>query len=109
MTSKITFHLETISAAWVMYPSYESLDGNLTRALHSGVAHFTIHDLRRAFSSMMAEIGTPILVTEKLLNHISGSFGGVAGIYNRYTYLPEMRKALEASEAHLKGILAASV
>ena len=60
-----------------------------------GVGPYNIHDLRRTFASKMAELGTPIQVTEKLLNHVSGSFGGVAGIYNRYTYQPEMRKALD--------------
>ncbi len=73
------------------------------------IAPYTLHDLRRTFSSKMAELGTPIHVTEKLLNHISGSFSGVAGIYNRYTYLPEMRKALEAYEAHLKALLASII
>lgn len=74
----------------------KSFDAKLT-----GVSPYTLHDLRRTFSSKMAELGTPIHVTEKLLNHVSGSLGGVAGIYNRYTYLPEMRKALEAYEDHI--------
>ena len=33
---------------------------------------YTLHDLRRTFSSIMAKLGTPIHVTEKLLNHASG-------------------------------------
>lgn len=66
-----------------------------------GVSPYTLHDLRRTFSSKLAELGTPIQVTEKLLNHVSGTLGGVAGVYNRYTYLPEMRKALETYETHL--------
>jgi integrase len=74
-----------------------------------GVAPYNIHDLRRTFSSKMAELGTPIHVTEKLLNHVSGSFGGVAGIYNRYTYLPEMRQALEAYDARLKTLVATAI
>ena len=50
------------------------------------IEHYTIHDLRRTFASTHAQLGTPIHVVEKLLNHVSGSFGGVAGIYNRYSY-----------------------
>ena len=73
------------------------------------LAPFTLHDLRRSFSSKMAELGTPIHVTEKLLNHVSGSLGGVAGIYNRYTYLPEMRQAMEAYETHLRAHLASDI
>ena len=34
-------------------------------------------------------------VVEKLLNHISGSFGGVAGIYQRHDFADEKRDALE--------------
>jgi hypothetical protein len=48
-------------------------------------------------------------MTEKLLNYVSGSFGGVAGIYNRYTYQAEIRKALEAYEAHLRVLLTAAI
>lgn len=63
--------------------------------------HWTLHDLRRTFSSQMAALGTPIHVTEKLLNHVSGSLSGVAGVYNRYSYAAEMRAAIEAYEAHV--------
>jgi integrase len=66
-----------------------------------GIDHFTLHDLRRTFSSKMAQIGTPLHVTEKLLNHVSGSFSGVAGVYNRYTYAPEMRAAIDRYEQSL--------
>jgi len=55
------------------------------------VAPYTLHDIRRTFSTMHARLGTPIHVTERLLNHISGSISGVAAVYNRHTYLPEMR------------------
>ena len=36
-----------------------------------------------------------IEVVEKLLNHSSGRLSGVAGIYNRFDYLEEMRAAVE--------------
>ena len=70
------------------------------------VEDWTLHDLRRTFASVHAQIGTPIHVVEKLLNHISGSLSGVAGIYNRYSYLDEMRVALEKYEEHLKTVCA---
>ena len=66
---------------------------------------WTLHDLRRTFSTLHAEIGTPIHVTEKLLNHSSGTLSGVAGIYNRHTYLEEMREAVAKYDAHLTDIL----
>lgn len=70
------------------------------------VRPYTLHDLRRTFASVHAELGTPIHVLEKALNHISGRFAGVAGIYNRYTYFEEMTEACRAYEAHLQKIIA---
>lgn len=66
---------------------------------------WTLHDLRRTFASVHAALGTPIHVIEKLLNHVSGSFAGVAGIYNRWTYWPEMTEAITRYEAHLQSLL----
>ena len=71
----------------------------------TGVKGWTLHDLRRTFATIHAEIGTPIHVTEKLLNHTSGTLAGVAGIYNRYTYLPEMRRAVETYEDYIARIV----
>jgi integrase len=34
---------------------------------------YTLHDLRRTFSSNLARMSVPIHVTEKLLNHTSGT------------------------------------
>jgi hypothetical protein len=34
-------------------------------------------------------------VVEAALNHLSGTKGGVAGIYNRASYLPERTKAMQ--------------
>lgn len=62
---------------------------------------YTLHDLRRTFSSNMAQLGVPIHVTEKLLNHVSGSLGGVAAIYNRYSYITEMKEAVEQYDTYL--------
>jgi hypothetical protein len=44
-------------------------------------------------------------VTESVLNHISGTRAGVAGIYNRYKYDDEKRTALDAWDAKLRSIL----
>src|SRR5690606_19610198 len=70
------------------------------------VAAYTLHDLRRTFSSNLARLGTPIHVTEKLLNHVSGTVSGVAAIYNRYSYLDEMRAALVLHDEHLAKLTA---
>lgn len=66
------------------------------------VTDWTIHDLRRTFATLHAQIGTPPHIIEALLNHKSGQVSGVAKIYNRYRYLKEMREALEAYEKFLE-------
>lgn len=73
-----------------------------------GVSGWTLHDLRRTFATNMAALGVRIEVTEKLLNHISGSFGGIVGVYQRHTYMDEMRQAIEAWEARLTTLLSRS-
>lgn len=63
------------------------------------------HDLRRTAASSMARLGVAPHVIERVLNHISGSQSGVAGIYNRYGYLPEKKSALDVWSSHLVKIL----
>ena len=58
------------------------------------IAPFVLHDFRRTYSSNLAKLGVPIHVTEKLLNHMSGSMSGVAGVYNRHSYWEEMCEAV---------------
>lgn len=61
----------------------------------SGVNNWTLHDLRRTAATGMAGLEIPPHVVEKVLNHSSGVFAGVAGVYNRFGYIDEMRDALE--------------
>jgi integrase len=62
----------------------------------SGIKDWTLHDLRRTAATHLAKLGTPPHIIERVLNHVSGSFGGVAGVYNRRPYFEEMRAALQA-------------
>lgn len=66
---------------------------------------YTLHDLRRTFSSTLAMLGVPIHVTEKLLNHISGQVSGVAAVYNRYDYQAEMQEAINVYNDYLLKLL----
>ncbi len=61
----------------------------------SGVSGWTLHDLRRSAATHLGRLGVAPHVVERILNHVSGSFRGVAGVYNRFHYLPEMRDGLE--------------
>src|ERR1700730_8541889 len=40
-----------------------------------------LHDLRRTCASGMQKLGTAVHVIEKALNHMSGSFTGIVGVY----------------------------
>lgn len=59
------------------------------------IPRWTLHDLRRTAASGMARLGVPLPVIERVLNHVSGSFGGIVGVYQRHTYEDEMADALE--------------
>lgn len=69
------------------------------------LAPWTLHDLRRTCATNLAALGTPVHVTEKLLNHVSGTTGGIVGIYQRHAYMDEMRAAIVAWEERLACLL----
>ena len=62
----------------------------------------TPHDLRRTAASRMALLGINRLTVSKVLNHVET---GVTAIYDRHSYDPEKRRALEAWASHLEDIL----
>jgi integrase len=68
--------------------------------------HWTVHDLRRTAASGMARLGIQLPVIEKILNHTSGSFRGVTGIYQRHSFADEMREALERWTREVSRIIA---
>jgi integrase len=67
--------------------------------------HWTLHDLRRTTATRMADIGIQPHVIEAVLNHVSGSKRGPAGIYNRSTYSAEKRQALDRWSAHVEALV----
>jgi len=72
--------------------TWEEID--IDRALWT-IPNWTVHDLRRTATTGMAQLRIPPHVTDKVLNHKSGSIRGVAAVYNRRSYLDERRGALE--------------
>jgi integrase len=64
-----------------------------------------LHDLRRTAVTGMAELGIRPDVIERAVNHVSGTRGGIAGVYNRSELLPERRAALERWALHVEGIV----
>jgi integrase len=58
---------------------------------------WSIHDLRRTVATGLQRLGVRLEVTEALLNHISGSRAGIAGVYQRHDWAAEKRAALHGS------------
>lgn len=49
--------------------------------------------------------GLASALTEAVLNHVSGSRSGIAGVYQRHGWGPEKRAALDAWGKHVEGLL----
>jgi integrase len=81
-----------------------ALDGRL-RAADADLAPWTTHDLRRTLATNAAEIGVAPHIIEAVLNHVSGHKRGVAGTYNRATYEPQKRAALDGWADHLRDLV----
>ncbi|WP_050524896.1 tyrosine-type recombinase/integrase [Pseudorhodobacter wandonensis] len=69
------------------------------------IAHWTFHDLRRTAATGMARLGTPVRVTEAVLNHVSGTGGGIVAVYQRHNYAEEKRRALDAWSSHVLSVV----
>jgi integrase len=72
-----------------------------------GLPRWCLHDLRRTAATGMADLGVLPHVVEAVLNHLSGTRAGVAGIYNRARYSEEVRDALQRWSAHVAKIVEA--
>ena len=66
---------------------------------------WVLHDLRRTLATGLQRLGIRFEVTESVLNHVSGSKGGVAGIYQRHSWAHEKRAALDAWASHVAKLL----
>jgi integrase len=89
------------------------------------IEHWTPHDLRRTFATYAggglpehqlkklpvrdreaaSGLGIQPHVVEAVLNHVSGTRGGVAGVYNRSTYAREKKAALDVWADRLLAIV----
>ena len=63
---------------------------------------FVLHDLRRSCATGMAKLGVDLHVIERCLNHVSGSFGGIVGVYQKHKFEDGMRRAFDAWGAHIE-------
>jgi integrase len=69
---------------------------------------WTLHDLRRTFAHQWQRMGIKIEHTEAALNHISGTRGGIVGVYQTYNYEAELKDCYTQWDKRLQSILKAS-
>lgn len=60
------------------------------------VETWSLHDIRRTVATGLQKLGVRFEVTEAVLNHVSGSRGGIAGVYQRHDWADEKKDALDA-------------
>ncbi len=82
----------------------EHLDATLLKLDPRPLTAWTMHDLRRSVASGMAALGVQLHVIERVLNHVSGTFGGIVSVYQHHDFAPDMRAALDAWAAHIEKI-----
>jgi integrase len=70
----------------------------------SPLVPWSIHDLRRTVATGLQRLGVRLEVTEAVLNHVSGTRGGIAGVYQRHDWANEKRAALDAWASHIVAI-----
>ena len=86
------------------------LDAKMLNILQQGASgpegvtlpQWTLHDLRRTMASGMARLNISLPVIEKCLNHVSGSFAGIVGVYQRHEFSEEKRLAFRAWAAFVE-------
>ena len=81
------------------------IDKSTAAAGGEPMVEWRVHDLRRTLATGLQRLGVRFEVTEAVLNHISGSKGGVAGIYQRHDWKDEKRAALTAWASHVERLL----
>jgi integrase len=70
-----------------------------------GFDDWVLHDLRRTVATNLQRLGVRLEVTEAVLNHVSGSRGGIVGVYQKHDWADEKRAALQAWADRLDAIV----
>jgi integrase len=86
------------------------LDGIIAK-LNGGVpiATWILHDIRRSAASGLAALGVNLPIIERCLNHVSGSFAGIVGVYQRHDFADEMRAAMDRWGRHVGAVALANI
>lgn len=73
--------------------------------LNREVDDWRLHDLRRTMATGLQRLGVRFEVTEAVLNHVSGSKSGIAGVYQRHDWQEEKWEALKLWGNEVEGIV----
>ena len=84
------YYFSPVSALGQLFTAWSKSKDKLDRMID--IDPWTLHDLRRTWSTNAARLEIPPHVTERVLSHVSPE-GKVSSIYNRWKYEPEMREA----------------
>jgi integrase len=112
MVAAILESVPRLNSTDLLFPSRISADrpvsgfSQFKKKMTDGVPTWWLHDLRRTFRTIHGQLGTPPHIAERLINHVAAVASDVEQIYDVYSYLPEMRRAAEAFDAHLAGLIA---
>jgi integrase len=78
------------------------LDHAVAEINEAPLPEWRFHDLRHSFVSGLARIGIDMHVAERCVNHVSGSFGGIVGVYQHHNFEDQMKQAFFAWAEHIK-------
>ena len=80
---------------------------DLQKLMQKNIKRWTLHDLRRTFSTGAASLVIPQHLVERVLNHVTGTKDGggpISRIYNRYPYRKEKREAMITWANYVDGL-----
>ena len=81
------------------------LDDAVARLAGRELPEWRLHDIRRAVATGLQRLGERLEVVEAVLGHVSGSRGGIVGVYQRHGFEREAAAALDRWSRHLEGLL----
>jgi transposase InsO family protein len=88
-----------------LVPSVGSVGDSYDNALAETINGLYKAELRRTAASGMAALGFQQHIIERVLNHVSGAQGGLVGVYQRYEYLEDRKRALHAWGNHVETLV----
>jgi integrase len=87
------------------FTGHHNIKRRIDKLIPPGTPPWVLHDIRRTVATGMAALGVALPVVERLLNHVSGSFAGIVGVYQRFDYAEQKRGAVELWAQHIERLV----